>query len=186
MNIFSKRPVAILTAAVVIAGSTLFGVHRSLSPLVQSTANSFYDGVYSEAEGYTTKSIYSQLDALTDASLGLITKCSDAFPEECSSMRSARSELLETMDSRDVSDMYDAFKSLCESYNGLRDAISGSSLENDSAVADYTSTFTGAQAVIAASGYNAAVRSLESDTLGVFPANIFSELLDIEAPELFD
>lgn len=186
MNIFSKRPVAILTAAVIIAGSTLFGVHRSLSPLVKNTANSFYDGVYSESEGYTTKSIYSQLDALTDASLGLVTKCSELFPEESDSLRSARSGLLDAMDSRDISDMYDAFKALSESFNGLRDAVSGTALESDAAVADYMSTFTGAQSVIAASGYNSAVRSLESETLDVFPANVLSGLLGIEAPELFE
>ncbi len=186
MNIFSKRPVAILTAAVIIAGSTLFGVHRSLTPLVKNTANSFYDGVYSESEGYTTKSIYSQLDALTDAALGLVTKCGSLFPDETDSLRSARSSLLDAMDSRDVSDMYDAFKELSESYSTLRDAISGSDIESDSAVVDYMSTFTGAQSVITASGYNAAVRSLESETLDVFPANVFSELLGIDAPELFE
>ncbi len=186
MNIFSKRPVAILTAAVVIAGSTLFGVHRSLSPVVKSTANSFYDGVYSASEGYTAKSIYSQLDAMTDASLGLVTKCGALFPDESDALRTARGDLLDAMDSRDVSDMYDTFKTLSDSYSGLRDAISGTALETDDAVADYMSTFTGAQSVIAASGYNSAVRTLESETLDVFPANVFSELLGINAPELFE
>ncbi len=186
MSIFSKRPVAVLVAAVIVAGSTLFGVHRSLSVVVRNTANSFYDGVYSESEGYTTRSIYSQLDALTDASLGLVTKCDAQYPDECEALRSARGTLLESMDSRDVSDMYDAYKSLIESYNSLHDMISGSALESDDAVSDYVSTFTGAQAVISASGYNAGVRSLISETLEVFPANVFSDVLGIEEPELFE
>lgn len=185
MKVFTKRPFALLLSALVILGSTAFGVHRSLSPVVSSTANGFYDGVYSERDGYTTMSIYSQLDAMTDAAMGLITKCG-GYESETDRLRASRSELLDAMESHDVSDMYDAYKSLCKSGGDLADAIAGTELETDAAVADYLSVFAGAQSVISASGYNASVRSLESETLDVFPTNLFSALLNIEAPELFE
>lgn len=186
MSIFSKRSTACVIAAVAIIGSTLYGAHKSLVPLVNETEDGFYSGVYSSEAGYTTKGIYSQLDMRTDAAMGLITKCGETEPELTDKLRDAREELLDAMSDGDISDMYDANKELQDAYSDLAKAISGTSLESDSAVEEYMSNFTGAQSVIDSSGYNASVRKLKSDTLSVFPANVFCEILDIDAPELFD
>lgn len=186
MDFVTKRPGAYVICAVIIICSTLFGAHRSLEKVVRQTENNFYDGVYIDSGDYTSKSIYSQLEMMSDASLGLITTCNrPGLETEIQDMRVARETLLTAMNARDISDMYSAFISLGESCSTLRSAISSSDLINDSTISEYMSNFDGAQAVITASGYNAEVQKLKNGTLSAFPANIFRILVSVDPPETF-
>lgn len=186
MDFVTKRPGAYVVCAVIIICSTLFGAHRSLENLVRKTESNFYEGVYVDSGDYTSKSIYSQLEMMSDASLGLITTCNrPGLEPEIQDMRVARETLLTAMNARDISDMYSAFESLNEAYITLHDAISSSDLFNDDAVSEYMTNFSGAQAVITASGYNAEVQKLKNGTLSDFPANIFHILVNVDPPETF-
>lgn len=186
MDFISKRPGAYLVCAVVILCATLFGARRSLEKVVMNTESAFFDGVYSESGSYSAPSIYSQLEMMSDSALGLITTCNrPGLESEIQDMRVARETLLTAMNARDISDMYSAFESLNEAYDTLHSAISSSSLFDDDAVTEYMTNFSGAQAVITASGYNAEVQALNNGALSAFPANIFRVLVSVDSPELF-
>ena len=83
---FRKRLNAIIIAGVVMALSTLFGINRSLGGKNLQVADCFNVGVYSKQQGYTLKSIRSQLIVRTEASMNTLT-VSDKYDEDSDSQK---------------------------------------------------------------------------------------------------
>lgn len=188
---FRKRRSAFLIAAAVIALSTLFGINRSLGGKNLEVADLFNVGVYSRQEGYTHKSIRSQLTVRADAALNTITVSAayDEAAEETYTLRSARNTLENLLDSDgSPSELYEANRALETAYSNLYAKLSRlelSEADNKNLQQD-RSRMTGASSMIEKSGYNEAVREYKREVLSIFPTNILRNLCFVPEPELFE
>ena len=181
---FKEFSWAVLVLVAVIVIFTIFGVHRSLGAQAAAVEDQFYDGV--KYDGYTHKSINSQLSNRTDAALGLISIASKYGLEDgVSSLRDARNELLEA---KGISEKSALNRQLDSAFNALYSALTAEDLSDSdmNAALDYNSTFTGSQKVIDESGYNEAVRKFNREVMSVFPINFLKHISFVSSPELFE
>jgi len=185
MSILRKKSFALVLVIVVILASTLYSVHRSLGAKCQAVTDGFYSGV--EYDGYVHKSIYSQLEARVNASMGLITKCSseEALTNAVAQLRISRQDLSDALEGSSLAAMYAANVSLQSAYDQLITEMDAIGFERDTATATYISTMDNSQYVIDSAGYNEAVWSFRNNTLNVFPTRILAFLARVNAPQLF-
>ena len=194
MKIRNNRPLALVISALVLCGSTLFGVGRSVSSAAEKVSDGFFDGVYSEDDGYMQSSIYSQLEMRANAANGILSLCRDAGEEALvSDFRDARAQLVSALEDCDspenagnIPDLYTANEELQAAYDALMPALSGSGVLDQAAMKTYINNFTGAQGVIDASAYNDTVEAFFDDVYNHFPVNEISSILDLDIPYSFD
>lgn len=191
-NFFNKRRNAVIIAAAVMVLSTLFGVNRSLGGKNLEVADYFNIGVYSRQDGYTLKSIRSQLIVRTEASMNTLTVAGkyDEAAGETKLLRSARNRLMDLLYTEDGGppELFEADRELENAYNNLYSRLLQLELDEDDKTylqQDY-SRMTGAASQIEKSRYNETVREYRREVLSVFPTNILRKICFIPEPELFE
>lgn len=183
MKLLKKPLFAVLLSGVIVLGSTLLNTNVKFGKEVRAVENGFYDGVY--YDGYTHKSIYSQLDVFLGAAGGLAS-IAENVGLDASSVSDACNTLRLVMKQGDIDDMGDAYADLASETNFLLGKLTAAGLEGrySDGVDAYGSTLNGAMSVIENSGYNESVRQfcLDNDH---FPMDILAALAGVELPELF-
>lgn len=187
MKLLKKRPIAIILTILIVALTTLISVNRSVSSVSQEIEAQFFSGVYLENEGYTQKSINSQLGKRIDAALGLVTiaKQYTAINLETDKLREVRLELI---DADGITEMYTANEKLQVDFESLYMALlMQSDLTDDhrTSADNYAATFSGAQNVINDSNYNSIVSMYINKTLAAFPVNLLKNPAFVKYPEYF-
>jgi hypothetical protein len=191
MSFFKKRGGAFLAAVVIIILASFFAANRSLNEKVRETSDLFLNGVYDSNVGYKQKSIKSQLDVRSAASLNLISigaNYKDA-EKETEKLRDARSVLQNGLTkSFGPEKLYDQNKDLQTAFDELYSKLSPLSLDFSSRTIaeDSKSRMTNAASMIDKSGYNEAVREFDRKVLNVFPTNFISQFAMVKGPELFE
>ena len=176
---------ATLVTLLVIVASTLMNVNMKLGSKCQEVSDAFYNGVYVKSDGYTHKSISSQLDMRSSAANGIISIASgyEELEAETQALLVARTELIVA---NSISEKHAANKATQAAYDDLVAAMAlVDTTEHSNALSTYMSNFTGAQKVIEASGYNEYVRQFTRENLDVFPTNYLVGIAGITPPELF-
>ena len=173
-----------MITVVVAAVATLIGVNRSLTRLSRDIEQTFYDGVYLESEGYTQPGIALQLNNHANATLGLATILIN-YPE----LRDDAEEVLrlrrELLDADSISDKSLAYMMMSRAVYSLTQASSEVDLsERDmEAIAQYSSTITGAEIFIRDSAYNQTLSSRWNEQS--FFARVIRFLAPVKEPESF-
>jgi len=172
MKLLKNRKIAILITVVLVVAASLFAVGRSLNRLAREVEAMFYDGVYLEDEGYTQPGIEAHLERRWNSSLGFAVLM-EVFPEaenEARALLSARNTLLSA---KGISDKFAANEAMQRAYAELSAVADRLELsEQDKAdIADYSSSFYGAQTAILGSRYNHMAEAFMKD------ASFFAHLL---------
>ena len=164
MEVLKKRSTAAFVLAAVIVVFTVLGINLSAGRVAEKTEKMFYEGVYLKDEGYTEKSIQSQLENRIKAAMGLITLTSDdaALSDETAALRDAREALY---NAESIGEKFEANERLEVAYKALSDAMPAEIAESDAAKS-YLSTMSGAQSVIERSAYNAEAEKAAKSVLG--------------------
>ncbi len=180
MRFFSSRAGALIIAAVVVAGSTLANTYVKLGGEAKDIERQFYE----TRDG--SKSIYTRLDERLDAVNGLWSLVVNYDVDTAASLSSARSGLLNAIQSRDISGMYTANQDLSTAFNAAAAVLNGQTLTDSEADAlnDYTIDFSGAQKMIEQSDYNSLVYAFRDDYYD-FPTFEFAQLVDVFVPPSF-
>lgn len=191
MSFLKKRSGAYLTAVVIIILASFFAANRSLNEKVRETSDLFLNGVYDSNVGYKQKSIKSQLDIRSAASLNLISigaNYKDA-EKETEKLRDARGVLQNGLTkSFGPEKLNDQNKDLQTAFDALYAKLSSITLDEKSRpiVEDSKSRMANAANMIDKSGYNEAVREFNRKVLSPFPTNIISRFAMVNGPELFE
>ncbi len=191
MSFFKKRSGAVLAAVVIIILASFFAANRSLSEKVKETSDLFLNGVYDSNVGYKQKSVKSQLEVRSAASLNLISVGANykEVEKETEKLRDARSVLQNGLaKSFGPEKLYDQNKNLQSAFDALHAKLSQLSLDDNSRVIAEESKgrMVNAASMIEKSGYNEAVREFDRKVLSVFPTNIISRFAMVKGPELFE
>ena len=184
MELLRNRGFALLVAVVVAVSALIIGTNRTSDRYASKIEESFYSGVYINAENYTQRSIDSHLNNCADAALGLATMMG-AYPEladKADELLTARRELLaaESIKQKGL-----AGKLTRDRFSQLLDAATsaGLSKRDVDAATEFFSTFSGALTAISGSRYNDKVneyfdgQSLIARTIG--------KLANAKQPEAF-
>ena len=186
METLKKRPIAILLALIIVAGSTLLSVGIKLGRECQKITDGFYSGV--TYDGYEHPSVQSQLKNISGAALGVTTLASNYSGVDASAVKEARENFDSSLENGTVSEIYDRYAALLSSTQTLISNMKSQTLtDRDKAgVTQYEGIITGASSVIDKSGYNDTVREFMRDTYDVFPASLFAGITDVSAPQYFE
>ncbi len=181
MKLLKSRLFAAALAVAVVCGSTLMNTSVKLGERSQEAEDSFY----SDVSG--SRSVYTRLDERLSAANGLWTIAEGKHNGAAIDLSGARSSLLDAMEDRDISAMYDANAQLQSAFDAAVAALSVRELTDSesSAMEDYVTAFAGAQKMIDESNYNAGVLEFERSTLNKFPASLLAPIVGVEGPELF-
>lgn len=191
MSFLKKRSGAVLAAVIIIILSSFFAANRSLSEKVREINDLFMTGVYDTNVGYRQKSIKSQLDVRSAASLNLISVGSN-FKEaekETERLREARSVLQNGLFKAFGPDkLYNQNKDLQTAFDALYTKLSAISLDANarSLAEESKSRMVNAAGMIEKSGYNEAVREFNRKVMAAFPTNYISQFAMVRGPELFE
>ena len=185
MEFLKKRPAALALAVIIVIGSTFLSVNVKLGKACQKVTDGFYSGV--TYDGYEHKSIQSQLKNISSSALGL-TSLAANYNIDTSDVVSCKNDLDSSLANGTVSEIFGRYSALMSAVNALEARLDGISLSDRDAsgVAQYSSTISSAAGVIDKSGYNDTVRDFLRNTYNVFPANLFSGIAGVNAPELFE
>ena len=188
MSILRKRSFAVVIALIVVCLSTLLSVNRSLGSAAEKISDGFYSGV--KYDGYVHKSIYSQLEQRSGAAAGLVAIGANytSLDDVTDTLRSARDDLVGTMDGGDIAAMYRANTALQSAYEAFVYAAQDAGLTTRElqGLDSYVDTLSGAQSVIASAGYNESVREFNRKTFDRFPAGLLAPIAGVDAPVLFE
>ena len=183
MEILKKRWMAFIVAAVVITGSTVFSVHRTLGAEIQEVADNFYAGDY----GTSNRSISNQLGKRVDAANGLISVAS-AYSELSDEMQELREIRIALIGTSGIKEKHGLNNEMQKAFDTLASGLEKLELteREEDMLSEYGSTFKNAQAVIDSAEYNNLVREFERTTLNVFPTNFLKGIAFLDSPELFE
>ena len=153
-----KFAITITVAAVILA--TFIGLWGNLNGLARQAEALFYADVYTNAEGITQRGIYTHLVNISNSALGLATMPvlseNNELKGAASALLSARDELMNAMNARDVRRMGLAYSGLQRSFEAVRaglERISVSQRDRED-IDRYISTYTGAGKAISENSYN--------------------------------
>lgn len=189
MEIFKSRKTAVAVFVLVVIVFTLIGCHRSLSKACAHVEEAFFDR--DMLAGYGTHTAPGdQLENCLKLSNRLLSVIggSDALSAEYTAVAEARQLLAETLESRDISDIYDTNALLVLAVYGVDEKVqSGVSLpesydDYDSIVSDFFS----AQRVVSESPYNDYVDDFIRTTVRPFPTNLLRLASFTALPEKFE
>ena len=178
MKFFQNRAVAAVIAVVVILGSTLIAGRANLVRACTEQEDSFFTVSEGKAPVYYVDQLISAAASLANVA----EKCSQA--EDAAAIRDARRELVKAEESKDISDIYAAYRKLL-SVVGDFDAPSISDSADRSLYEDNISVISGASRELEQSTYNANVTVFIETVYSRFPSSVFARLFSIRAPELF-
>lgn len=185
MGFFSNRAVATVLAIVAVAGSTLVNTKVKLGRDCREVEDGFYSGV--TYDGYSHKSIQSQLNGISGAAGGLVSIANN-YDIDTAALSAAQDNLDSSLKYGSVSEIYGRYAALNDEVSAIQNELSSKTLsERDaSGVNQYASALKGAASVISSSGYNESVRDFIRNTYDVFPADFLGSFTNVEAPQLFE
>ena len=186
MSVFKDRRTAVIITVIVCLLALIIGVRRSVGRQAADILEQFETGVRSETAGYTLPSVSAQLEARSNASLGLISLANQYgdLSEKADAVRKAREALLDAGSIPARSEANAALASACDALIPLLEQrITDADKVN--ALKDYAGVMTNTARLIETSGYNELVSDFRSNVLGVFPVNILYRLAGVTAPDWF-
>ena len=166
-----------------VLGTTVLNTNVKLGKEVKAVENGFYNGV--TYDGYTHKSINSQLENYLGAANGLATIANSAGLNS-SALHDCCDAMSKIMKSGDISDMGGAYSDLVFYTNAMINELAAVGLEGRYAQGfeSYTGIISGAMSVIENSGYNESVREFCIENQH-FPTDFLAALAGVEMPDLF-
>lgn len=182
MDFFRNRLVACVLAVLVVAGSAVINTQVKLGEKCQEVEDGFYTSQSGE------KSIYARLDERLDASNGVWSLLVNRDTDAANSLSEARSELISAYDAKDISEMYDANKSLETAFDSAAAVLAACELDSGEidAMNSYIESFDGAQKMIDRSSYNSTVLEFVRTVYNKFPASLLAPVAGVDSPELFE
>ena len=206
LKILQNRKFSIAVFILVVIVFTLLGSHRSLSRLSAQVEEAFFrkellaqrreelldaqsrgfDGPGEPSlvmEGYYSAPA-SQLEDCADYANRILALIKDDVSEDIyNSIYESRRALVTALESRDISDIYDAHSALYESIL----ALDGNTVTNnfddfDSAQLD----FLNASSLAEESGYNQCVDYFMLTEMDRFPTNVLRHLTSVDMPEKYE
>ncbi len=190
MEMFKRKPVALVVTALVVVLSTLYSVNRTLGAACQEVTDGFYDGVFVEADGYRHPGISTHLTfrlSRADAIVSITAGYAD-LETETAAVKEARDSLLAATETGSLSTQFDRNAELQTAVATLESAAVNVDLsEQDRENLDTCLTdMSGAQTAIDDAGYNESVRAFYRSTYTVFPTEFLASVSGVSAPELFE
>lgn len=181
MKISENRGLAIVIAAAVVVGSTLVSGARGLEKACDNAERAFFKSSDKAPSYYVNNAVSAA------ASLAAVGSHYDSLEAETAAIRSARSELVEAYEDKDIEDMGRACEALTAATDDFVAGVGGVSLtaEDQSAFDDASDTVYGAARQIGKSGYDEDTEAFIRKVYDRFPASLFAALFDVDAPELF-
>ena len=184
MKLLKNRKIAILITVILAVAASVFGVGRSLNRLARDIEVMFYDGVYLDDAMYTQPGIEAHLKNRLNSALAFAAMMED-FPEaknETETLLSARNTLISA---NDISEKYDANRALDSAYWFLYEKANSLELtkRDEDDIAQFTSTFAGAQNAINDSLYNQKALSFMDNAS--FFAKILKPFAFVTPPQIF-
>ena len=186
METLKKRPIAILLALVIVAGSTFLSVSIKLGRECQKITDGFYSGV--TYAGYEHPSVQSQLKNISGAALGVATLAANYTGIDASAVKQDCTDLNSSLENGSVGEIYDRYSLLTADTTALIADMRRQPLSDRDAsgVTQYEGIISSAVGVIDKSGYNDTVRDFMRDTYNLFPASMFAGVAGVKSPELFE
>ena len=186
MAVFQKRRTAVIITVILCLLALLIGVRRSVGRQAANILEQFETGVRSASAGYTLPSVSAQLEARSNASLGLISLASPFgdLSEKADAVRKAREALF---DAGSVSARSEANAALAAACDELVPLLEQRITDADkiSALKDYAGVMTNTARLIETSGYNDLVRDFRTNVVGLFPVNILYRIAGVTVPDYF-
>ena len=188
MSLLKKRSFAIVVFVIVVILFTLLGSHLSLDRACRRAEAAFFDKSLLQAEDYHTCP-GEQLDYCVDYANRLLSvigtdgEWSGAYE----ALRTARLELIDALDARDIPAIGRADQALEEAVQAVETLVrDGAELpeshdDYDAIISDLHS----AQALLDDSAYSDHILAFRERVLTPFPANILRHLTGVRAPETF-
>lgn len=206
MKIQQNRKFAIAVFVVIVIVFTLLGSHRSLSRLSAQMENAFFDKrvlaelrtelLDAQSHGFDELGSYRlAMDGYYSAPAAHLEDCAnyanrilslikDDVPEQTyNDIYESRQALIAALESMDISDIYDAHRSLYESITEL----DGNSVTNNYDDFDAVQVdFLNASHLAEESGYNQCVDYFMLTEMNRFPANILRRITSVDMPEKYE
>ena len=186
MSVLRNRRTAVIITVILCVLALLIGVRRSVGKQAADILEQFETGVRSASAGYTLPSVSAQLDARSNASLGLISLANQFgdLSEKSDAVRKAREALL---DAGSVSAQSAANAALASACDELIPLLEQKITDPDkvSALKDYSGVMSNTARLIETSGYNELVRDFRSNVVGLFPVNVLYRIAGVTVPDYF-
>ena len=178
MKFFQNRAVAAIIAVSVVVCSTLFAGRVNLIKACTAQEEAFFSVPNGKAPVYYVDQMISAA-----ASLANVAEKYDRG-DDAAAIREARRELVSSEDSKDISDIYSAYRKLLSAV-GCLDIPSVADSMDRTLYEDNLSVISGASRELEQSSYNVNVTVFLETVYGRFPSSLFAGLFSIPAPELF-
>ena len=186
MSVFKNRRTAVIITVIVCLLALVIGVRRSVGKQAADILEQFETGVRSASAGYTLPSVSAQLDARSNAALGLISLANQYgdLSESAGAVRTAREALLSAGSVSARSEANAALASACDALVPLLEhRLTGA--DKISALKDYAGVMSNTARLIETSGYNELVSDFRSNVVGLFPVNILYRIAGVTVPDYF-
>ena len=179
MKIFRNRIVVVLLALLLVALSIVLSAGRGMKRDLQKLEDSFFTTQNRGPMYYVDQIISAAASAAT------VADHYDAL--DASALRSARSDMVQAENKRDLSDLYAAAEAVSAAVGDLETAAAGVELTSAdrSTLADGVNTIAGARRELSECGYNESALALIEENYRHFPGSFLAGLLNIAEPELF-
>ena len=186
MSVFKNRRTAVIITVIVCLLALVIGVRRSVGKQAADILEQFETGVRSASAGYTLPSVSAQLDARSNASLGLISLANQYadLSESADAVRRAREALLGAGSVSARSEANAALASACDALVPLLEERL-TDADKISALKDYAGVMSNTARLIETSGYNELVSDFRSNVVGLFPVNILYRIAGVTVPDYF-
>ena len=179
MKFFQNRAVAAVIALLVVIASTLFAGRANLVKACAAQEEAFFTVSDGKAPVYYVDQLISAA-----ASLANVAEKYDRG-DNASAIREARRELVNAEESRDISDMYAAFRNLLTAVADY-DCPEITDPADKSLYEDNLAVVSGAGRELEQSPYNVNVTVFLETVYNRFPSSLFARLFSVRAPELFE
>ncbi len=188
MEFFKKRSTAIGIFVIVVVLFTLIGSHRSLNRVCRQAEDAFFDKSLLHAQDYHTCPGEQLSYCVDDANRLLSVIGSDgAWTEPYEALASARRDLADALDARDIPAIGTASQALAQAVQEVEAAKDSGAVLPDSHD-DYATIISDLRSALALadnSAYADHILAFREDVLDVFPANVLRRLTGVRAPETF-
>ena len=186
MSVFKNRRTAVIITVILCLLALVIGVRRSVGRQAADILEQFESGVRSSSAGDTLPSVSAQLEARSNASLGLISLAAQygELSEKTDAVRRAREALLDAGSVTARSEANAALGSACDALVPLLEQQL-TDADKISALKDYAGIMSNTARLIETSGYNELVSDFRSNVLGLFPVNVLYRIAGVTVPDYF-
>lgn len=184
MELFKKRGVAVVLAALMVLSSSFISANIKLQKECDEVTSLLSTGV--KYEGYKHADIITQLTNIC----GAVENFVNFVPEDIdvSALKDAVEDMRVTLkySKDDASQLSYNYNALIREFNAVAAKMQSAELTDTQAraLSTYSDEIAGAQKTVSESGYNDAVRDFRSD-MGAL-AKFFAAFTGVEFPEYFD